>query len=1787
MGAQWFLDFVVQGDLFGPIVFMRSTCVPDAGGPDNVLPLGTIVSCAKTPGGLLKLHTNGLYDEYRLPLKGVKGVLVTIKSFAVYGLIMTLCSHFKGFYDGGSKRLPSPEQYLDLALMVSKKCPVLPREHVFCLLSPHEGSSGLAQETPGAAVRRGSPIQNAGGRVKGRSVHTHVGPDAPGNTSDLHSQGTGSQRDGTPKLIKVRCGGDTYSLRDETRRESGRSGQDVGGNEAEGMGAVRESSGGEQTPSEKKRERQRMVRAEVAEGSLRMKRMRGKSEAVMGGDGGDVGERASGKKPPKEEGRTASKKARRPGGLTIREGQAVGGGDSIDPGAAAAREPSGKSKRKVAVEEGDGQKKPRRRKTAEAASGGERPVGKECDEAATFWLEYERNDGGEIVERELPVQLLIDPRKPVTRRPEKVDRVHKDVFKQEDKDKYYYNPVNGQHIVATVKELEGQSQREHETKMSKQRSQKAAFLDMREAWEKEGRPMAIQGNPSSKEADKRKFFEFQKLILGKSPNESHWVLAKKDLSLADKEYVAAVGNALRQWMPLVTAGDDVFRKAMEFYTKWAEGKLLGGDGKTPFFLKGMARLSVHHVRTGKWVRNAQKQATVWEGNVLVEECDRLYVIFHGEKLEDNTFAVYPTKASRAHGPSPAKHTVAACSKVLCSSDPSGQAVACFDDEEERFSRSMWEDCGVTSSQGPAYGEMERNPSRLLGLLENFCKAGQTVFFFGKAHASVVWEHLRTGWNIVALEKEAKMIDYLHEFMKTRVADTRNACEFVHTTGEQNWDPKCDMYWKMPRNKRTEVWDFLFQPGQTGPTDLEYSRQGNLVFGVLNGYHDAPRESVSHFLRRLEHVYFTLAEPLTLKNYKSQFDEKDPFDAEDMEELSDSETFDFESMPLPRVVGKVGDEEEGGARRYSTSLAGLKRVFRGEPVDDQSSDDGEEDRDYDHEACDRLPEDHDTWQSDRLYFFGKHHRIFQPAVRNGMWVMAMKEADGKWSGLKRLGAGAFKRTTRTALVEHLSFMNPERNDPDVAAYAEQKLNELYANNMLEFRALFYTLKTAPSCGIDWRMPQPPSGGQHPGGGGGGDEGDGGGGGGDGSQFVGKGTGETSSVEKASGGKGSGEKDSGGKGSGGKGSGGKRRTSGSPEYMETDPHCVGSRDSDMRDEATLTSDQVRVDSHLSARTLFPVAEESPSRRAQQRSPVFNTLLLKEGASSFCLEGEMPALRRSEGATFGSLGSGDRHKLRIHSDLLTSPSAISAPHATVPRGQENVTSFPPHLQLDTGLPYSPLFSCVETRHWRSRDVLEGPAAGVLETGGSEHERHTLGEEERSSGTRAVHREEETQRWQSRKVLETGGSECERHASKGASRDEETRHGPAREDVKWLHARALVIETSEEVLHSRSIVATTREGVVTEGREPVVEGGEVTVDIRTDPQRKDGDCLLTRYGEEQGGRPSALSTTRGMVLHEARELGDDSAATELVSDSNMAEMQNIESSVEGGEVAVNIKMDPLRKDQDSPSTRCGAEQGDRASVLSTGREMVLHEAIDFPSDSAATELVSDTAVAEVQNLESFVDVGAVARQEGEFPQRAPEHGVRLLMSLPMKPLKAVREKRLSGRSLAASRKKSSSVGLFKRLQMPRLSQRAGRALKACGIDKEEGLRKHLAASIESVTALSDGSYDDGKRGVLKDPCPKYIVNDTFNSRGYNFSGKMADSSKPFRPGVYAHSSHLFVGVCAAGATSCIRVPLPTEEFSATDFRMLQIVRGDFSNNHEVVSSVRIGPSSIPLIRKSLQTLI
>ncbi|GBG78052.1 hypothetical protein CBR_g25988 [Chara braunii] len=1322
---------------------------------------------------------------------------------------------------------------------------------------------------------------------------------------------------------------------------------------------------------------------------------------------------------------TTSKKAKRSDSLTIRELQAIGEGDSARLGIAAAREPSEKSKRKLAAEEGDGQKKPRRRKTAEGTSGDKTAVGRQYDEATTFWLEYKRNDDGEIVEKELPIQLLIDPGKSVTHKPERAQRVHKDVFKPEDKDKYFNYPVNGQHTVAAVKELAGKpifelwkmhswparvvwfsdedfggylqvSLTENTRhKMSKQHAQKAAFEDMREAWENKGRTVTIQGNPSRKEAEKQAFFDFQKLLLGKSPNDAHLTMTRKATTLADKDHVAAIGNASRQWMSLLTASDEVFRKSMEFYDKWAGGKLLGGDGKTP------CRSRANSCQTNLWL---SKRFRKWarKGRLSLANMP------DAEKLSilDDILALRGVFVKSAGGHLKRQHKPEIKDMVATRT-------------VDRMMLRMFHYILFLESEEDA--EVWRYGSQFFRTEEQLL-----VEFVSRGLTKQVWVELRKHFHDAVeyvntckrcLQYEKKSLDETKEmydderfpksFEKSVRSILRRTVEEVQDTIRVSGDVRHIKWHKI--NRVTSLIPFSY-PASQAHNRLTEIREivrhyRNLVFGLLNGYHNAPRESVSNFLKRLNHVFFLMAKPLTLKNYKAQFDEEDPFDAEDMEEMSDSETFDFESMPLPRVVAQVDDEGEGVPRRYSTSPAGLKRVFERETVEDQSCDDGEEERDYDYEPGDKLPRDHDTWENARLFFYGRHHRFtpeavwghnvwhprkFQPAVKTGKWVMAMKEADGKWSGMNRLGAVPFKKKAKETLVEHLSVMNPDRSLPDVNAYAGQKLDELYDNKILEFRAPFYTLETAPSRGIDWRMPQPPSGGQHPGGsgrgdggddagpGGGGDEGDGSGSGGD--EAKGKRPCETLSEPigfdgKRSGEKGSGGKESGGKGSGRKGPGGKRRAFRSHESIGTESRCKGSRYSDMRDEASLRSYslrpyQVRVHSHLSPRTLFHFAGE----RKMLEGPAAG--VLETGPSEY----ERYA---SEGASID----------------LKSKSAADP-------GEEGLSQDAHAVHREE-----------ETQHWPPNRVLDGLDAGVLETGASGHLRRPSEgasieleskstppsrEGELSQEAHVVQQEEETQHWPFHKVregldegvFETSASEHQCHASEGASVDVESKSATTlgEEDLSQeAHAVQRDVGSDGGESHCEGSRDSNKRDEAAPGSYQATCMDVWGSSACGDEEAEEEPVVETRFHDDEEGELFGAGGEVSARLH------DDEAGEETVGEAQLYAGE-VSARPHVGEVSAR-QMGSKRTDHDSPSTNCGEEQGDRASALSSGWEMVLHEAANLVSAAAAIELVSDSAVVEMQNIESSADVGRVARQEAGSPRRTPEHGVRLSMSLPMKP--------------------------------------------------------------------------------------------------------------------------------------------------------------------------------------------
>ncbi|GBG88243.1 hypothetical protein CBR_g46810 [Chara braunii] len=644
-----------------------------------------------------------------------------------------------------------------------------------------------------------------------------------------------------------------------------------------------------------------------------------------------------------------------------------------------------------------------------------------------------------------------------------------------------------------------------------------------------------------------------------------------------------------------------------------------------------------------------------------------------------------------------------------------------------------------------------------------------------------------------------------------------------------------------------------------------------------------------------------------------------------------------------------------------------------------------------------------------------------------------------------------------------------------------------------------------------MPQPPSGGQHPGGGGrgdgedgagpggGGDGGDGSGSGGD--ETKGKGPDETSlepkgsggkrSVEKGSGGKGSGRKGSSGKGSDGKGPGekgpgGKRRAFGSHESIGTESRCERSRDSDMRDEAALRSYQV-LHSHLSARTLF----RDDGERKVLEGPAAG--VLETGPSEY----ERYA---SEGASidFKSKSAADPGEEELSQDA----------HAV--HREEETQHWPPRRlldDLDAGV--------LETG---ASEHLRHPSEGVFETGASEHQCHasegasvdvesksaaTLGEDDLSQEVHDVQRD-----------VGSGGGESQCEGSRDSNTRDEAALGSYQvridsdlsaktlfHDIEDSHRRSM--QHACPVQDDTLLLHLLEEGERLQRAATSVQGPAVGV-LETEASECDGHTFqethVVQRDEEllQGSSGNAINIgDTDLVLHSGSPLmteeGDIKGGKETVGEAQLCAAE-VSARLHVGEVSAR-QMGSERTDHDSLSTRCGEEQGDRASALSPGREMVLHEATELVSDSATIELVSDSVVVEMQNIESSADVGPVARQDAGSPRKTPEHGVRLSMSLPIKPSQAMRGKSFSGRSLAALPKKSSStVGLFKRVQMPRLSERAVRVLKACGIDKEEAFRKHMAASIDGVTALSDTSNDDARRGTVKDPCPKYIAKDIFS---------------------------------------------------------------------------------------------
>ncbi|GBG81656.1 hypothetical protein CBR_g32650 [Chara braunii] len=281
------------------------------------------------------------------------------------------------------------------------------------------------------------------------------------------------------------------------------------------------------------------------------------------------------------------------------------------------------------------------------------------------------------------------------------------------------------------------------------------------------------------------------------------------------------------------------------------------------FLASMNHLSFVKMMEGKWVRKSQQKKSFPVGNNLYTEDGRMYILFKGDDLRANT----------------------------------------------------------------VYGDMERNPTQFVNLLESVTKKGEGVCFLGKPHARSVWELVKAGRHVIAMEGNSALLQFTIDLVKSEVNSGAHICEFmvVNESRPRTWNNKTDMWFKLSARKRNKIYDFLFL--QTRPkrdTDAEYVRRKDLMFTMLDNYHDASRMNAKTFLERLQSLHFVESEEeLTFGNYSSLISTEDEetigieFDGTANEEGSDTESLDLQYNPHP------GQHTTGSSfAGPSTSLASL-------------------------------------------------------------------------------------------------------------------------------------------------------------------------------------------------------------------------------------------------------------------------------------------------------------------------------------------------------------------------------------------------------------------------------------------------------------------------------------------------------------------------------------------------------------------------------------------------------------------------------------------------------------------------------------------------------------------------------------------------------------------------------------------------------------------------------------------------------------------------------------------------
>ncbi|GBG91688.1 hypothetical protein CBR_g53502 [Chara braunii] len=475
------------------------------------------------------------------------------------------------------------------------------------------------------------------------------------------------------------------------------------------------------------------------------------------------------------------------------------------------------------------------------------------------------------------------------------------------------------------------------------------------------------------------------------------------------------------------------------------------------FLASMNHLSFFKLLEGKWVRRSQQKKSFPVGNNSYTEDDRMYILFKGDDLHANTSVVYEGKL-----PAGAAAAVRLPQKVTQT-----------DVSDIPFNPCNW---SYTSParQGNVYGDMERNPAQFVNLLESVTKKGEGVVFLGKPHTRLVWEVLKAGRHVIAMEGNSELLQLTIDLVKSEVNSGAHNCEFmvVTETWARAWNNKKDMWFKLSARKQNKIYDFLFL--QTRPkkdTDAEY-------------------------VRRKDHVF--TEEELTFGSYSSLISTEDEettgieFDVTADEEGSDTESLDLQYDPHP-AQHATGSSLVGPSTSPTSLVSPMAKPAPGTtPMkllqrlqalasDHRSLRPGSD-----------IPPDHLSWKDANIHFLPEpqsrsteadwghdmiwHPGVIQPAIQKGEWIVAVAVPDGGWMPLPCGSKSDFLYVARIAVLQKVRAENdsfaPE--DVSVISTAGRLFAELQDQCWLEPTEDYYDLNTSPSKGrVDWKIP-PPSG-----------------------------------------------------------------------------------------------------------------------------------------------------------------------------------------------------------------------------------------------------------------------------------------------------------------------------------------------------------------------------------------------------------------------------------------------------------------------------------------------------------------------------------------------------------------------------------------------------------------------------------------------------------------------------------------------------------------------------------------